>query len=77
MPDNITGERIRKVRHQLRHDQADLVVILEEKCGLRLTQSDISKIEQGQRYVKDYELNALAEALNVSPTWLLRGGEEK
>lgn len=77
MADNITGERIRRVRNQLKHRQDYLAFLLEQDHDLKISQSDISKIEQGKRYVKDFELNAIAYALNVSPSWLLRGDEAK
>jgi transcriptional regulator with XRE-family HTH domain len=75
MPANITGVRIREVRQKLRYDQLYLVVVLKEKHNVELSQSNISEIETGIRGVKDFELNAIADVLNVSPEWLLRGGE--
>lgn len=35
-------------------------------------QKAISRIEQGERVVADYELLALAKVLDVSPLWLLQ-----
>jgi transcriptional regulator with XRE-family HTH domain len=39
--------------------------------GLSIDQSAISKMEQGHRPVLDFEVVALAKALNVSAAWLL------
>jgi transcriptional regulator with XRE-family HTH domain len=75
MPANITGVRIREVRQKLGYDQLYLAVALKEQHALELSQSNISEIETGVRGVKDFELNAIADVLNISPEWLLRGGE--
>lgn len=39
--------------------------------GHSLTQKAISRIETGLRVVSDYEISLLADALKVSPLWLL------
>ena len=39
--------------------------------GHSLTQKAISRIETGLRVVPDYEIPLLADALKVSPLWLL------
>ena len=72
---NITGERIKVARKAKNWDQEQLAVALDLEAGLSLGQSDISEIERQFRGVKDYELEAIARALDVSPTWLLRGGD--
>ena len=74
---NITGERIREIRQKRSQDQLYLSVALKEKHGVELSQSNISEIERGLRGVKDFELNAIADVLDITPEWLLRGGEEK
>lgn len=38
--------------------------------GVTITQTGISKIENQERYVMDYEAAALARALRVSVAWL-------
>lgn len=43
--------------------------------GVQLDRSAVAKIENGLRHVLDYELEALAYALNVDVRWLL--GDEK
>ncbi len=43
--------------------------------GIKIDQTDISKLETGLRPVLDTEIVALAEALKVSVGWLLKGYE--
>jgi hypothetical protein len=40
---------------------------------VKLEQSDISEIERQVRSVRDYELDAIAQVLDIDPIWLLRG----
>jgi len=54
--------------------QEDLSVRLAAK-GIQITQTGISKLENRQRYVMDYEELAIAKALRVSVSWLF--GESK
>ncbi len=70
---NISGSRIRDARAKLGLGQVDLAAALAVDYGIQLDQSDISEIERGVRSVKDYELDAIARVLDVSPLWLLRG----
>ena len=72
---NICGARIKKAREQKRMDQVDLAAAMEEDFKITITQSDISEIERGVRGIKDFELDAIAKILQVSPGWLLRGKE--
>ena len=50
--------------------QIDLVARLQI-LGLKVDQSVVSKIEKGVRPVLDVEVVALAQALRVSPAWIL------
>ena len=43
--------------------------------GIDISQNGISYIERNLRAVRDYELTALAEILEVSPLWLLYGDD--
>jgi hypothetical protein len=43
--------------------------------GIQITQTGISKLENRQRYVMDYEALAIAKALRLSVSWLY--GESK
>ncbi len=40
------------------------------RLGLQITQTSLSKIESGQRYVLDYEAAGIATALRVRVAWL-------
>ena len=69
---NIVGERVRQARKATRPPitQTDLVARLQV-LGMQIDQSGLSKIESGRRPVMDFEVIALARALNVSVAWLL------
>ena len=69
---NIVGERVKEQRQLLNISQTDLAARLQV-LNVIVEQKAISRIELGERLVTDYELLALAEALNVSVTWLLKG----
>ncbi len=70
---NISGERLKEIRQKRDLGQVDLSAALDVEYGIKLSQSDISEIERGERGIKDYELDAFARILNTDPTWLLRG----
>lgn len=63
---NITGKNIRKVRRLKNLAQSDVAAALNLDFNLELNQSDISEIERQVRGVKDYELLAIAQVLEVS-----------
>ena len=73
MQKNIIGERLREARRKSKPKvtQIDLLARLEIR-GIILEKTTISKIEAGNRPVTDIELLAFADALNVSPHWLLK-----
>ena len=72
MSKNIIGQRLKIARKNAdpKVTQVDLLARLEVR-GLFLEKTTISKIESGTRPVTDIELMAIAEALRVSPHWLL------
>ena len=72
MKANIIGRNIRIARAMKvpTMEQKDLLAKLQTE-GFNISQSTLSKIEKGDRSVKDYELKIIAKALNVSITWLL------
>ncbi len=74
MGKNIIGQRIKILRAtQTPHlSQADLLAHIHLQ-GWQLSQSTLSKIENGKRLVSDSELIILSKALNVSLMWLLTG----
>ena len=67
---NIIGPRIKQIRKQQKLSQDMLAARLQIQ-NVELTQKCISRIEKQERFVTDYELRALAAALNVSVLWLL------
>jgi transcriptional regulator with XRE-family HTH domain len=69
---NIVGSRVRRARREARPPvtQTDLVARLQV-LGVVIDQPGISKIENGQRPVLDFEVVALAKALKVTVAWLL------
>ncbi|HTS18498.1 MAG TPA: helix-turn-helix transcriptional regulator [Verrucomicrobiae bacterium] len=69
---NVIGPRVRQARLRSRprftqQQLADRVA----KLGANIDSADIDKIETGRRRVKDFELLALAKALNVPVKRLL------
>lgn len=73
---NIIGARVRQARERMKPlvTQDDLAGRLARE-GIQITQTSLSKLENGDRYVMDYEALALARVLKVSVGWLY--GEEK
>ena len=73
---NAIGEKVRLARMEMnpRVSQEDLSGRLAA-LGVQITQTSISKIESGSRYVMDYEALAIAKALKVTVAWLF--GETK
>jgi transcriptional regulator with XRE-family HTH domain len=71
---NVVGPRIRLARAKAKPalTQADLSARLET-IGVRIDRAGISKIENQERIVTDFELIALADALRVTVAWLLGG----
>lgn len=68
---NIVGPRVRDARLRAKPSisQEDLSGRLAA-LGVSITQTGISKIENQDRYVMDYEAAALAKALRVTVAWL-------
>ena len=67
---NVSGEIVRLEREKAKLSQEKLAAKLQ-LLGLDVTQKAISRIETGDRVVADYELIALAKALNVTVEYLL------
>jgi transcriptional regulator with XRE-family HTH domain len=72
---NITGAAIQRIRMaaEPKITQDDLVGRLA-RHGVQVNQSQIAKIESGERPVLDYELAAIAKALKVSVQLLFLQG---
>ena len=61
---NITGQRIRKAREKANLTQEQLSIKLET-MAVYVCRGSVYRIENGVRLVADYELQAIAEVLNV------------
>lgn len=70
---NVCGKRIKLARVERNMNQLELATALSEDHKLRVDQNSISMMEKGDRFIKDYELIALADVLDKSPLWLLFG----
>ena len=70
---NICGDRVHEARCKHRMTQSDLAAQLQV-AGIIVERDSISRLENGTRFVADYELRELARILRVSVGWLL--GEE-
>ncbi len=68
---NVIGSRVRLARLAMKPavSQNDLSGRLA-RLGIQITQTSLSKLENRQRYVMDYEAQALAKVLKVSVAWL-------
>jgi transcriptional regulator with XRE-family HTH domain len=75
-PADVIGQRVRIARSGMKPpvSQEDLSGRLA-RLGIQMTQTSISKLENRQRYVMDYEAAAIAKALKVSVAWLF--GDEQ
>lgn len=67
---NICGDRIREARQRARLSQSDLCRALQ-LAGVTVERDVISRIENGSRFVADFEVVAVTEILDVSVDWLL------
>lgn len=69
---NLVGERVKEARSAA-HPPLTQIGLSKKlsKLGVNIDRAGIAKIETGIRGVLDFELVALAKALNVKVTWLL------
>ena len=69
---NIVGHRMRIARAMKKPpmSQKDLLAKLQTE-GVDISQSTLSKIENGDRHVTDIELKTIAKVLKVSILWLM------
>ncbi len=72
-PKNVIGERVRLIRTKRKLTIVDFVAILNE-MGLEIDRTGVSRIENNQRNVYDYEILIIAEALEETTEFLLHGG---
>ena len=62
---NITGKNIKNIRKKSKITQEDLCARMQV-LGYQISRSDISKLENGKRYISDFEVEGFAEVLKVS-----------
>jgi transcriptional regulator with XRE-family HTH domain len=67
---NIIGENLKRIRLSKNLTQAGLAAKLQLK-GFEIDRLTILRIEQGSRFVPDYELKVLCEVLEIPYTELL------
>lgn len=70
---NVCGKRIKLARVERGMNQLALATALAEDHNLRIDQNSVSMMEKGDRFIKDYEIIALADVLGKHPMWLLFG----
>lgn len=70
---NICGKRVRKARVAIDMEQLELAVAVEVDHGIKMSRTMICRIETQKRPLKDAELLAIAQVLDVDPAWLLLG----
>jgi hypothetical protein len=69
---NLVGERVKQARIAARPPLTQIGLSKKlSKLGVNIDRAGIAKIETGIRGVLDFELVALAKALNVKVNWLL------
>jgi len=67
---NLCGDKVRESRSKMRMSQSDLAARMQVE-GVTLERDSVSRIENGTRFVADYELKVLAKIFDVSLDWLL------
>ncbi len=72
---NLIGERLKLLRKDVGLSQRDLAARLQ-LIGIDMDKNVITRIETNQRYVTDFELQALKDIFQVSYDYLIDGVEE-
>ncbi len=62
---NISGKNIKKIRKDKKITQEDLCARMQV-MGYQISRSDISKLENGKRFISDFEVVGFANALKVT-----------
>ena len=62
---NIIGPKIKYFRNQKKITQEDLCARMQV-MGYQISRSDISKIENGKKFIADFEVLGFANALKIS-----------
>jgi transcriptional regulator with XRE-family HTH domain len=74
---NLCGKRVKMARIDKEMTQIDLSAALSVDVKMEISQKALSRLEKGQRLVRDIELVALADILEVPIEWLLFGKAEQ
>lgn len=69
---NICGTRIKQARKAKKMTQTDLAAQMQTN-GIFMDQISLSRIENGTRFISDFELKCISELLDCSIKWLLTG----
>ena len=69
---NVCGKRIKEARRAIKLTQAELAAQIQTS-GIFMDQISLSRIENGSRFVSDFELKCIAVLLECSINWLLTG----
>lgn len=70
---NKCGKRVKLARVEKDMTQLDLATALNMDCNIEISSTGVSDLENGKRFVKDFEIIALSEVLDKHPLWLLFG----
>jgi transcriptional regulator with XRE-family HTH domain len=70
---NVIGIRLRETRTNHSPYTQDQLSAKLARLGVQIDRAGISKIENGMRQVRDFELRAISKALGVPVEWLLGG----
>ncbi len=70
---NKCGKRVKLARVEKDMTQLDLATALNIDCDIEISSTGVSDLENDKRFVKDFEIIALAEVLDKHPMWLLFG----
>ena len=72
---NVIGGRIQQARVKAGLSQVELAAAMCVDHKIKMQRATISHVESGDRAVKDKEIAALCDILDVTPNWLF--GREK
>ena len=62
---NVCGKNIKKIRKEQKVTQDDLCARMQV-MGYQISRSDISKLENGKKFITDFEIVGFSKALKVS-----------
>ena len=62
---NICGKNIKRIRKEQKVTQDELCARMQV-MGYQISRSDISKLENGKKFITDFELLGFSKALKVS-----------